>query len=758
MGLVQLSLQSTDDGFPPEITLQELDVEVDEEEDKRIQLGSGGPVLSCSDPFDGDPSRAYIQSVSPSSPCGARCFELEPCGIFGADSNATTDWCLFYLASQGDFVYSVAPRYTVNIACTDDVEVPATTTMTVTVRPNTPPVFVPSSPLSVLQTINGLSTTKGTTLYDIVTDDIDLDPVYYTLSTNPSTDYLEIVYTGGTIKTTNNLRFFCEDKLTASVMAQDPFNPAIGPFTLELTLNPYNAPPVVNNLDTTVTVDENVGVGFTVLDLDVVDNTVYTDTYFNLRSSSQNGIEMYELVGTKLVTRIDPDYERTDTRRVRLFFDVDDGYCQGETYFLYVEINDVAETPAFSADNSFIEVYEGDIDTPYGLYIIDDDSSDTFTYALSRTNSFFGVNSATGNIYSLSEIDIDTNTLYQDFDVYMTATDSGGLSTQELHVVLRVYDVNDNPPYFNSPPYVVAATDCTDPGSVLGTVEGTDDDSDYNQNNQIYYGGSGGKFAVMATGEIVLTEACSDGEGFTGSATIADQGIYPGPLSGTSATVTLTCGPCPAFTVSPGGTATTTAATTTAAPTTTVSTDTSNDSGGLTEMLPWMIPAILLGLLWLALTIYLCWRFCRNPCPKAFEPRPKKVRVVPKPKPPDPVPPPPQYKPPPPPPPKPKTPLPPPPPPPPRQPTPAPYVLGFWKETYTDQDQKQPAKAEKPKAVEDMPAGVGNEPPPQHLKLGSGGKEAIPSFLPGRTEPQVNPAKPPTPETPPRKKKWFCRP
>ncbi|RUS72877.1 hypothetical protein EGW08_019364, partial [Elysia chlorotica] len=156
------------------------------------------------------------------------------------------------------------------------------------------------------------------------------------------------------------------------------------------------------------------------------------------------------------------------------------------------------------------------IDTAYGLYIIDDDEGDTYTYSLSRANSFFGVNSATGNIYSLSEIDIDTNTMYEDFDVYMRATDSGGLTTQELHVQLRVYDSNDNPPYFNSPPYVVAATDCTDPGSVLGTVEGADDDSDYNQNNHIYYGGSGGKFAVMATGEIVLTEACTDGEGFTG--------------------------------------------------------------------------------------------------------------------------------------------------------------------------------------------------------------------------------------------------
>ncbi|GFS08411.1 hypothetical protein ElyMa_006594800 [Elysia marginata] len=75
--------KQTDDGNAPEIKLQVLDVEVDEEEDKRIQLGNGNPVLSCGDPNDGDPTRVYIQSVSPSSPCGTRCFELEPCGVFG---------------------------------------------------------------------------------------------------------------------------------------------------------------------------------------------------------------------------------------------------------------------------------------------------------------------------------------------------------------------------------------------------------------------------------------------------------------------------------------------------------------------------------------------------------------------------------------------------------------------------------------------------------------------------------------------------
>ncbi|RUS72878.1 hypothetical protein EGW08_019365, partial [Elysia chlorotica] len=216
--------------------------------------------------------------------------------------------------------------------------------------------------------------------------------------------------------------------------------------------------------------------------------------------------------------------------------------------------------------------------------------------------------------------------------------------------------------------------------------------------------------------------------------------------------------PCPAFTVAPGGGATTTTAAATTAATTAAPSAASDSSGGVKAMLPWLVPAILGALLWLALTLYFCSRYCRNPCPHRPGPRPKKVQVAPKPKAPEPVKSPPRL-PPPPPPPKPRTPLPPPPPPPPPEPIPPPYLMGFWKETYTDQDHvtKNPDRAARPKPVESMPEGEGNAPPPDHLKLGQpGGSEAIPSFLPGRKEPQLLPDKAPSPAAPPPKKKSFC--
>uniref|UniRef100_A0A2C9L463 Cadherin domain-containing protein n=2 Tax=Biomphalaria TaxID=6525 RepID=A0A2C9L463_BIOGL len=90
-------------------------------------------------------------------------------------------------------------------------------------------------------------------------------------------------------------------------------------------------------------------------------------------------------------------------------------------------------------------------------------------------------------------------------------TDKGGLSATAT-TTLTVYDINDNPPYFKTNAYSFAATECTDLGTVIGKVTGDDDDSSYRQNDKIIFGGSGGKMAVMSNGDVVLTQACVNGE------------------------------------------------------------------------------------------------------------------------------------------------------------------------------------------------------------------------------------------------------
>ncbi|CAL1535066.1 unnamed protein product [Lymnaea stagnalis] len=708
----------------PEITLADIDVELDEKEDQQIDLFKG-PLVTC---VDEDPTRAYIKTVSPSSPCGKKCFTLLPCGGAG---NAS-EFCLFFLPGEGSLNYAQASSYKLTIACTDDVEPESTKQMTVTIVPNTPPLFVPAVPLSVPKTISGTSA-AGSILYDIDAEDIDGDPVYYTMATSPNTQYFSIGYTNGKIQATNDLRYLCQSKVTAAVRASDNINPTIGPKTIEFTVDPHNAATNVTNLDQTITVDENVGAGFSVLGLKLQDDSIGL-TSIRMTSVSSAGLELYTLdpATNTIKTKINPDYERSDTRSVKLYFDVTDGFCPSQQYSLTINVKDINEPPVcYPPVRAQIDVYEEDIDTPTGVTVTDPDIGDVITYTKISGDNSLNVRPSSGEIYTVTPLDIDKNVPLKTYPVVYKATDKGGKSCT-VTVTLSVHDKNDNPPYCKPNAYSFAATECTELGTVLGKVTGDDDDSSYQLNDKFYFGGGGGKMAVMSNGNVVLTQACVNGESDSGSATITDMGEYPGPLTGIPATLTLTCGPCPPPTPAPVPATTTTKAPTTVKATakTTVASTTSGGGSGITDLLAWMIPAIIGGLLWLALTAYFIYRYCfpcRNPCAGRCVRRPKvpKAPAQPKPKPVKPE------KPkkvaaPPPPPPAPPKPLPPPPPPPPPEPVPDPYLFGFWKEQFTDQDHlKQPARAVKPEPIENMPPAEvvprGNAIPPENLKLGNPG-------------------------------------
>ncbi|XP_059145726.1 cadherin-4-like [Physella acuta] len=732
------SNQSTNVAPPPDIMLSTIDVEVNEKEDRQIDL-HGGALVTCA---DDDPSRAYIATVTPSSPCGKKCFQLQPCGGAG---NAS-EFCLYFLPSEGSLNYVSAPAYTLSIGCTDDVEPTSFKTMTVTVVPNTPPVFVPATPLTASVTVDGSATKAGTVLYDVNANDIDGDPIYYTATYSPLTSYISTGLTNGEIRATNDLKYVCQSSITATIKATDNYNPPITK-TVEITLNPHNTPPTITNLDTTIPVEENSGALKTVLTLGMVDDGIGTVSC-KMSSVSDAGLEMYKLVmpGYQLQTKIDPNYERSDTRSVKLYFDCTDGYCSSPTYSLTLNVQNINEQCSLTPSvRSEIKVYEGDIVADTGVTLYDQDIGDTHVYTKTSGPNEFNVDPGSGSIVSTSTIDIDKNTQVKYYTVGYKATDKGGLSCTAT-VTLAVYDANDNPPYFTNSPYTMAATECTELGSVIGRVSGDDDDSPYQSNDKFTFGGGGDKMAVMSNGNVVLTQPCIDGEYSSGTATIVDQGEYPGPLSGIPATITMTCGPCPPTTPAPTpAPVVTTKAPTTAAPITTTkkATSTSSSSDRIADLMAWVIPAAIGGLIWLALTAYFIYRYCfpcRNPCAGRCARKPKVPKLKPKPEPKPPKPQKPKQVAPPPPPPPPKVVTPPPPPPPP-EPKPDPYLFGFWKEQYTDQDHQtqQPVRASKPQPIENMPPAEvvprGNAVPPEYLKLGNPG--------PGQMNPPAAPAKPP---------------
>ena len=158
--------------------------------------------------------------------------------------------------------------------------------------------------------------------------------------------------------------------------------------------------------------------------------------------------------------------------------------------------------------------------------------------------SLFGVNITTGVIYSISTLGNDASGVTSvTYTLTVQVMDSQGNTSTALYYI-TVNDKNDNAPHFGQHYFMFYAQECWEAGAPLGYITGGDGDTEYQNNNAIYFKGGGEKMQVTADGLVILSHPCVDGETTTGSATIHDQFIYPGPLSGVPATINIVCYPC----------------------------------------------------------------------------------------------------------------------------------------------------------------------------------------------------------------------
>ncbi|KAK3789971.1 hypothetical protein RRG08_012129 [Elysia crispata] len=200
---------------------------------------------------------------------------------------------------------------------------------------------------------------------------------------------------------------------------------------------------------------------------------------------------------------------------------------------------------------------------------------------------------------------------------FILVSDADGL-TDSTTLVISIKDANDNDPEFSDLDQYFTVSSCNVVGSNLGTVVATDLDSDFQDNNVISYSKSSGSSMVTITpgGDIILNSIPDTGTSETFTVVATDHGVYPGTLSSVvSATVTVAGIDCTSTT-----TTTTTAAsvTTTTAATTTDGSNAGNDD----ENVPWIILAALFGLVFVALTVWLCLTRALPFCgPGKFSPR-----------------------------------------------------------------------------------------------------------------------------------------
>ena len=219
---------------------------------------------------------------------------------------------------------------------------------------------------------------------------------------------------------------------------------------------------------------------------------------------------------------------------------VSDGRGGLATTSLTVNVNDGNDSPVFQGTPYSTSVSEKvpDGTSVFQITAIDQDSSDTLTYALSGTNSsHFQISSSTGLVLTAQELDFEVLNYYS-----LTVSVSDGTVTVSQPLTISIADANDSPVFVDAP-YSLQINE-NDASASVCTVNASDGDND---TLHFTISGTGSShFTIHSlTGLIslaqalnfedvamyVLTATVTDGEGGINTTTVAvkiiDQNDQP---------------------------------------------------------------------------------------------------------------------------------------------------------------------------------------------------------------------------------------
>ncbi|XP_006629223.2 protocadherin Fat 4 [Lepisosteus oculatus] len=256
---------------------------------------------------------------------------------------------------------------------------------------------------------------------------------------------------------------------------------------VEITLQDVNDnPPVFPTDMLDVTIEENIGDGYKIMQLTATDadegpNALVTYTIISGADDSfRIDPESGDLIATKRLDR-----ERRS--KYSLLVRADDGK-QSSDMRVNITVSDVNDhTPKFSRN-----VYSFDIaeDTTPGSIVAAILASDAdsgingeITYSLEEEDEdgVFLLNPVTGVFNVTRPLDYEAQQYY----VLNVRAEDGGGQFSSVRVYFNILDINDNPPMFNSTSYSTSVMEDLPPGSSIITIKASD--ADDGPNAQVIY-------------------------------------------------------------------------------------------------------------------------------------------------------------------------------------------------------------------------------------------------------------------------------
>lgn len=361
--------------------------------------------------------------------------------------------------------YETVNTYSLNISVSDSTN-SVTEALTITVRDtNDAPVFA-NAPYTVTVPENNASAIVHTVS---ATDADSGNTLTYFLSGVGSGDF-SILSSTGLVSLNTALDYERKSSYILSVIVRDG-NGGQATSSLTVTVSDENDSPSFIGIPYSVSLDEDVSIGTTVLQASAIDEDSNDTLTYTLSGTNSSDFSIASSTGI-ITTAVTLDYESVSS--YSLTVTVSDGR-DSISQAIIISITDKNDAPTFVAAPYSITVDENT--TTSSLLTIsasDQDTADTLNFLLLGSGSeLFSIHLTSGVVALTTALDYEVTSLYT---LTVRVSDSnGGIATTSLTVT--VSDVNDSPQFLGTP-YSATISENLPSGSDVIKITAIDADGD----------------------------------------------------------------------------------------------------------------------------------------------------------------------------------------------------------------------------------------------------------------------------------------